>query len=639
MSDLFLLKNSQIIDLCEIKLNDFDGYLFFHGSKNLNRDIVFQGKTYLYIPSELSNLEYNSEGKQSRPTLIISNVNNFITNLIKDRGDLIGKRFYRKKILAKDLDAENFGGVNKNTLGNTSFTSFISTETFILNKKNIENKEKVEFTLSNILDIDGLTVPTRKVFSDSCQWQYRGCGCNYGKLQNYSGPTVQANSSKYPSLDDVCTDFSLQSNLSLWLNEDGKTDGLKVKLYKKSTEDSSKTRFDYQAISAWADQSTTISGGSAKTVTISGYPKRYPNSGRLNNKEGVRFTYSSGNANDPTGFTSQWDQLTISQDYTSNNLTIFYVVEPVNIYFDIAGVGAPNGGYVNRGLANSDGKFLLGYYGGYKDQLFSHNAVPTNDSLGWVTYRLSNYAYDSLNIVDIYAACCPNTATGGATKFYKNGNFAASKNSLLTAINNLSINTVANEESELVIYEIIIFDKILNETEIAAVNSYLSSKYNLPISSTLLKFNSKNSSDFFAGFEDGNLGVPIGDENDKLFLSNQLLPYTNDQSYGLLDMTYKGDYDENTNYAKGDFVKIDIIIDYDFNESVIQKNFEIPSKFFVCVAENGVKGKNPLLYTNVWKEDKCSKTLNGCSLRFRGDKPLPFGGFPGTVTYEYKLPS
>jgi len=146
MSDLFLLRNNQIVDLFEIKLNDFDGYLFFHGSKNLNRDVVFQGKTYLYIPCELSNLEYNSEGKQSRPTLTISNVNNFITNLIKDRGDLIGKRFYRKKILAKDLDAENFGGSNKNTLGNTSFTSFISTETFILNKKNVENKEKVVHT-------------------------------------------------------------------------------------------------------------------------------------------------------------------------------------------------------------------------------------------------------------------------------------------------------------------------------------------------------------------------------------------------------------------------------------------------------------------------------------------------------------
>ena len=50
MSDLFLLRNNQIVDLFEIKLNDFDGYLFFHGSKNLNRDVVFQGKTYLYIP-------------------------------------------------------------------------------------------------------------------------------------------------------------------------------------------------------------------------------------------------------------------------------------------------------------------------------------------------------------------------------------------------------------------------------------------------------------------------------------------------------------------------------------------------------------------------------------------------------------
>ena len=97
MSNLFLLTNSEVIDLFEIKLNDFEGYLYFHGSKNFENDLVFQGRTYLYIPCEMSNLQYGSDGKQNRPVIKISNVNNFISNLIKDRGNLLGKEFNRKK--------------------------------------------------------------------------------------------------------------------------------------------------------------------------------------------------------------------------------------------------------------------------------------------------------------------------------------------------------------------------------------------------------------------------------------------------------------------------------------------------------------------------------------------------------------
>jgi hypothetical protein len=71
--------------------------------------------------------------------------------------------------------------------------------------------------------------------------------------------------------------------------------------------------------------------------------------------------------------------------------------------------------------------------------------------------------------------------------------------------------------------------------------------------------------------------------------------------------------------------------------STLQKNNETPSKFFVLISENS-SGKNPFNDTTNWKEDKCSKTLNGCSLRFSDLGTLPFGSFPGTVSYEYRLP-
>ena len=150
----------------------------------------------------------------------------------------------------------------------------------------------------------------------------------------------------------------------------------------------------------------------------------------------------------------------------------------------------------------------------------------------------------------------------------------------------------------------------------------------------------KNSVAFFDSFpDDGNLGVPMADSNNKIFIKNQQqLNFVNYESYNLEDLNYKGDYDKNTIYNKGDFVRLDPSLNYDFNEKSISNYSDSTSKFFVCVADL-IKGQNPLYNTNVWKEDKCSKNLNGCLLRFgNSNVNIPFGGFPGTVGYDYRLP-
>ncbi len=40
-----------------------------------------------------------------------------------------------------------------------------------------------------------------------------------------------------------------------------------------------------------------------------------------------------------------------------------------------------------------------------------------------------------------------------------------------------------------------------------------------------------------------------------------------------------------------------------------------PKTFFVCIEDN-ISNKFPEKNSNVWKQDKCSKTLTGCLLRF-----------------------
>ena len=606
MSDLFLLRNSEIIDLFEIKINDFEGYFRFHGSKNFNKDLIFKSVVYLYIPCELSNLEYSSEGKQNRPVLSVSNVNNFISNFIKDRNDLLGCRFFRKKILAKDLDDINFGGVNKNTMGenfSSSFTSFISNDAYIIQKKNIEQKDKVDFLLANVLDIDGLVVPSRKIFNDACQWQYRGCGCNYGKINGYDGPSIAIQKFPYTDLTQIP---NYTTDLVAWFK-----DGVSQTIVGESNlQISDGTTIPYPKLTAWADSS-----GLGTTKTFTGSPKVFTNTA---GKTGILF--------------SIYDTMTINLNFTNagtapldSDCTIFYVSSMKNI-------GKYN--YRNRGLTDTQ-NFLLGYWKKYEDcYLYGNNQ--------WILYpTISN---DNINGSKdrVYAAVIPKTAGSQKTIFYRDGNKIVEKNTPVAAfLNGFGFNIKTNgEQSEIIVYEIIVYKRALTNDEVKAVSTYLASKYKTPITYTSTGTEYKKSLAFFDSFpDDGNLGVPMADENNKLFLeSQQQINFTNYETYKLNNLNYKGDYDNNTDYIIGDFVKLDPSLNYDFNEKSISSNSDLPTKFFVCV-ENTVKGQNPLYNTRVWKEDKCSKNLNGCLLRFgNSNVNIPFGGFPGTVGYDYKLP-
>lgn len=189
MNTLFKLNNYVIIDLFEIELESNEGYLRFHGSKNFNKNLFFQNKEYIFIPCQFSSYETNSDGRQSRPKLEIGNINNYISKVLQDRNDLIGKNFNRKKILAKDLDLKNFEN-EINPYGISNFNTYISFDKFIINSKLSENLNLVELELVTKIDIQSLSIPARKITNDTCSWNYRCYGCNYGNNKNYSGPKL-----------------------------------------------------------------------------------------------------------------------------------------------------------------------------------------------------------------------------------------------------------------------------------------------------------------------------------------------------------------------------------------------------------------------------------------------------------------
>lgn len=189
MNTLFKLDNYVIIDLFEIELEPNEGYLRFHGSKNFSKNVFFQNKEYLFIPCEFSSYENTSDGRQSRPKIQVGNINNYFSKVLQDRNDLIGKNFNRKKILAKDLDLSNFSdGINP--YGISNFNTYVAFDKFIVNAKISENLNLVELELVTKVDIQSLSIPARKITNDTCSWNYRCYGCNYGNNRNYAGPNI-----------------------------------------------------------------------------------------------------------------------------------------------------------------------------------------------------------------------------------------------------------------------------------------------------------------------------------------------------------------------------------------------------------------------------------------------------------------
>jgi len=77
---------------------------------------------------------------------------------------------------------------------------------------------------------------------------------------------------------------------------------------------------------------------------------------------------------------------------------------------------------------------------------------------------------------------------------------------------------------------------------------------------------------------------------------------------------------------KGGYVKGDVVSISSFNDE--------PAALFVCIKDHTVF-QDPRFKKEYWVEDQCSKTLNGCKMRFSDYHHLPFGGFPSIEAYRY----
>ena len=182
--------SSPLIFLYEISLGTgTNNTLFFHSAKDLdgtdsNKDLIFDGNTYISLPIIIDDIEKKADGAMNRPKVTIANVETLIktgsafktemedgtwdsaiqgenitaTNFKFE--DLIGQRFVRRKTLEKYT-------------GSATPVEFPK-ETFIIDRISEKNFLSVTLELASPMDLNGVRIPARTVVGKYCPWIYKG---------------------------------------------------------------------------------------------------------------------------------------------------------------------------------------------------------------------------------------------------------------------------------------------------------------------------------------------------------------------------------------------------------------------------------------------------------------------------------
>lgn len=145
-------------------------YRFCNWSQVNGSDITYDGNTYTALPMQASGFELNTSGKLERPSITFANVGLAITALTNAHSDLVGASVSRIRTLTTYLDGAP----------NADPDAYWGPDTWLVEQKSNETKLSITFQLVVPFDLEGRSLPGRRLLREQCQWVYRSnIGCHY----------------------------------------------------------------------------------------------------------------------------------------------------------------------------------------------------------------------------------------------------------------------------------------------------------------------------------------------------------------------------------------------------------------------------------------------------------------------------
>ncbi len=119
--------------------------------------IRWRGNDYFPLPFELSNVDTRGDGTApNRPTLSVTNINQFLLAAILSLGDLVGMKVTRTRTFFKFTDNGSEPNINMH----------MPLDEWIITKKVGQTKSGIQFEMSSPLDRPGLRLPRKQILKD-----------------------------------------------------------------------------------------------------------------------------------------------------------------------------------------------------------------------------------------------------------------------------------------------------------------------------------------------------------------------------------------------------------------------------------------------------------------------------------------
>ena len=124
--EIFNKEPTSMVVLFELVLKDLNkkSYRFHAGENGYTNAIIFNGKTYHFLPIKAEGFDY-SDKKLPRPTITADNTDSFFSLKTRFFKDFIGYELIRTRTFLKFLDAANFPN-NVNPYGAPTAVSYPS---------------------------------------------------------------------------------------------------------------------------------------------------------------------------------------------------------------------------------------------------------------------------------------------------------------------------------------------------------------------------------------------------------------------------------------------------------------------------------------------------------------------------------